>query len=103
MTIPANLTHREIGAYLIAVGLYMVATDVTAEVAVDLASYTEPEEALASLASEMVEYGPSSLHVARAAHIIEQLTLVEAVTFNSFDGSHLAYDCVNDTWCRVTP
>lgn len=82
MTIPANLTHAEVGAYLVAIGHHMVEHDVCADavLAPDMLKDLEYAE---NLAGEMVManfYG--TLDTTRALDIVTSLTLAEAIDFN---------------------
>lgn len=90
MSLPKNLTHEECGALLLVVGRRMMKHDVTADVVLAFDSYSEPEEAEREVTQELAD--ECNLTLPRATDIVQQLTLVEAVSFNSFDGSHLVYD-----------
>lgn len=96
MAIPKNLTHEECGALLIVVGRRMRAHSVTADVVLDLGTYSDPDETLIELCQELSD--EANITLPRSREILEKLTLVEAVSYNSYDGSHLAYDTYTDAW-----
>jgi len=81
MAIPTDLTHAEVGAYLIAIGTHMVDQDVCAEAVVD-AEFLKDEGYALPLAAEMMA-GETyrGIETERALEILTNLTLEEAITF----------------------
>lgn len=85
MTIPTNLTHAEVGAFLAAVAVNMMDYDLAAETVLCWDSYTDPEDAMHKFAERIAEqdvYGDLTLE--RAEELV-QLTLAEAISFNEMD------------------
>jgi hypothetical protein len=83
MTIPNNLTHAEVGAFLIAVGLSMIEDDVCAEAVIDPAMFGDPQY-LNTLTAVMQE-NVHDMSEDRAVQIITNLTPEEAISFVNID------------------
>jgi hypothetical protein len=88
MTIPKNLTHAEVGAFLIAVGRHMVDHDLAAETVLCWDSYSEPEEARLEFIKRMNEaHWGEEITEYRGLELLA-LTLEEAITYNEMEKRH---------------
>lgn len=86
MTIPAGLTHAEVGALLVAVGRHMIDWDVCAEAVLDPMEGTDRSTYFSLLAGEMVlAHSIDDLDRSRAQLILTHLTLQEAIQFVDMD------------------
>jgi hypothetical protein len=82
MTIPANLTHAEVGAFLMAVGQHMIDHDVCAEAVVQPEDVRDNLPYAENLAHSMIDaYIYLPMHPGRALEILQSLTLEEAIAF----------------------
>jgi hypothetical protein len=82
MTIPTNLTHAEVGAFLMAVGQHMIDHDVCAEAVVQPEDVRDNLPYAENLARSMIDaYIYKPMHPGRALEILSNLTLEEAVSF----------------------
>ena len=83
--IPTNLKHEEVGALLIVVGRRMMDHDVTADVVLDLGTYSDPDETLTELIKEIKDEMIYDDVSDERAQLLLGITLAEAITFNEFD------------------
>jgi hypothetical protein len=82
MTIPANLTHAEVGAFLIAIGQHMLDHNVCAEAVIQPELIQDDLDYATNLAEVMHNVNEyEDMPEERCLEILNNLTLPEAISF----------------------